>query len=99
MKDLPALSSMARKALKVLKEGGEFRYALEMSSYTRREQFKARLKTASGRTVRGIGISTMYELKGHGLIIPANSTSVSTYYRLNPSPCSNHTSESNNCAS
>ena len=40
MDDVPALSIMARKALKVLKEGGEFRYALEMSSYTRREQFK-----------------------------------------------------------
>jgi hypothetical protein len=57
MDDLPALSSMARKALTVLKEGGEFRYALEMSSYTRREPFKARLKTASGRTVRGIGLA------------------------------------------
>jgi len=40
MSELPALSTMARKALEVLKEGGEFRYALEMSSYTRREQFK-----------------------------------------------------------
>jgi hypothetical protein len=90
---------MARKALTVLKEGGEFRYALEMSSYTRPEQFKARLKTASGRTVRGIGISTMYELQGHGLIVPANSTSVSTYYRFNPSSCSNHAGEINNCSS
>jgi hypothetical protein len=63
MDDLPALSSMARKALQLLKVGGEFRYGLEMSSYTRREQFKARLKTASGRTVCGIGVSTMYELK------------------------------------
>ena len=99
MNDLPALSSLARKALKVLNEGGEFRYALEMSSYTRREQFRARLKTASGRTVRGIGVSTMYQLKGHGLIVPANSTSVSTYYRLNTSPCSNHAGEINNCAS
>ena len=91
MSDLPALSTMARKALNVLKEGGEFRYALEMNAYTKREQFKACLKTAAGRTVRGIGVSTMYELKGHGLIVPANSTSVSTYYRLNTSPCSNHT--------
>ncbi len=66
MTELPALSSLARKALEVLKEGGEFRYALGLSSYTRREQFKARLKTASGRTVRGIGISTMYELEGAG---------------------------------
>jgi hypothetical protein len=99
MDDLPSLSSMARKALEVLKEGGEFRYALEMSSYTRREQFKARLKTASGLTVRGIGISTMYELKGHGLIVAANSTSVSTYYRLNPSFGSNRPTEINNCAS
>jgi hypothetical protein len=99
MSELPALSSLARKALEVLREGGEFRYALEMSSYTRREQFKARLKTASGQTVRGIGISTMYELKGHGLIAPANSTSVSTYYRLSPSPCSNHAGKINNCAS
>jgi hypothetical protein len=99
MRDLPALSSMARKALKVLKEGGEFRYALEMSSYTRREQFRARLKNASGRTVRGIGVSTMYELKRHGLIAPANSTSVSTYYRLNTSPCSNQAGEINNYAS
>ena len=99
MNDLPALSSLARKALEVLKEGGEFRYALETSSYTRREQFKARLKTTFGRTVRGIGISTMYELKGHGLIVPANSTSVSTYYRLNTWPCSNHAGEINNSAS
>jgi hypothetical protein len=74
MSDLPVLSTMARKALEVLKEGGEFRHALEMSTYTRREQFKARLKTASGRTVRGIGVSTMYELKGHGL----NSSSCSS---------------------
>ena len=99
MNDLPALSSLARKALEVLKEGGEFRYALETSSYTRREQFKARLKTASGRTVRGIGVSTMYELEGHGLIVPANSTSVSTYYRLNTWPCSNQAGEINNSAS
>lgn len=99
MSDLPALSTMARKALNVLKEGGEFRYALEMSSYPRCEQFKARLKTAAGRTVRGIGVSTMYELKRHGLIVPANSTSVSTYYRLNTSPCSNQAGEINNCAS
>jgi hypothetical protein len=90
---------MARKALEVLKAGGEFRYALEMSSYTRREQFKTRLKTAAGRTVRGIGVSTMYELKRHGLIVPANSTSVSTYYRLNISPCSNQAGDINNCAS
>jgi hypothetical protein len=99
MSDLPALSTMARKALNVLKEGGEFRYALEMNSYTKREQFKARLKTAAGRTVRGIGVSTMYELKRHGLIVPANSTSVSTYYRLNTSPCSNQAAEINNSAS
>jgi hypothetical protein len=99
MTELPALSTLARKALKVLREGGEFRYPLETSSYTRREQFKARLKTASGRTVRGIGVSAMYELNGNGLIVPANSTSVSTYYRLNTSPCSNHAGEINNCAS
>ncbi|WP_114947264.1 hypothetical protein [Microvirga calopogonii] len=99
MSELPALSSLARKALTVLNEGGEFRYALETSSYTRREQFTARLKTVSGRTVRGIGMSTMYELKGHGLIVPANSTSISTYYRLNPSLRSNHAGEINNCAS
>jgi hypothetical protein len=70
-----------------------------MNTYTRREQFKARLKTASGRTVRGIGVSTMYELKGHGLIVPANSTSVSTYYRLDTSPCSDHADEINDFAS
>jgi hypothetical protein len=99
MNDLSALSSLARKALKVLQEGGEFRYALETSSYTRRGQFRARLKTASGRTVRGIGVSTMFELKGQGLIVPANSTSVSTYYRLNTSSCSNQAGEINNCAS
>ena len=99
MSDRPTLSTMARKALEVLKAGGEFRYALEMSSYTRREQFKARLKTSAGRTVRGIGVSTMYELKRHGLIVPANSTSVSTYYRLITSPCSNQAGDINNCAS
>ncbi len=99
MTECPALSTLARKALDVLRRGGEFRYALETNSFTKREQFKARLRTASGRTVRGIGISTMYELKGQGLIAPANSTSVSTYYRLNPSPCSNHAGEINNCAS
>jgi hypothetical protein len=90
---------MAKKALAVLQEGGEFRDALEMNSYTRREQFKARPKTAPGRIVRGIGASTMYELKGHGLIVRANSTSVSTYDRLNTSPCSNQAGEINNCAS
>lgn len=86
MNDHPTLSTMARKALNVLKEGGEFRYALEMSSYTRREQFKARLKTATGRNVRGIGVSTMYEVRDRGLIAPYHSTSVSTYYRLNTPP-------------
>ena len=50
--------------------GRELRYAVKMGSYTRREQFKARLKTVSGRTVRGIGVTTMYERKGHGLIVP-----------------------------
>ena len=99
MGDLPALSTMAKKALAVLQEGGEFRYALEMNSYTRREQFKARLKNATGRTVRGIGVSTMYELKGHGMIVPANSTSVSTYYRLNTSPLSDQAGETSKCAS
>jgi hypothetical protein len=55
---------------------------LETNRYTRREQFKARLKTASNGTVRGIGVNTMYELRDAGLIVPYHSTSVATYYRL-----------------
>jgi len=70
----------------VLKEGGKFRYALEMNSYTKREQFEARLKNAAGRTILGIGLSTMDELRDKGLIAPYHSTSVSTYYRLNTPP-------------
>lgn len=97
MTEPPVLSTLARKALEVLREGGEFRYALEMSSYTRRDQFKARLKSASGQTVRGIGVSTMYELKGHGLIVPTNSTSVSTYYGWSSSPCSSQVNDINKC--
>jgi hypothetical protein len=87
---------MARKALEVLKEGGEFRYALKMSP-TPGEQFNARPKTASHRTVRGIAVSTMYELTGHGLIVPANSTSVSTNYRWNSSVCSRQANDINKC--
>jgi hypothetical protein len=86
MSELPALSSMTRKALEVLKEGGEFRYALETNSFTKREQFKARLKTTGQRTVRGIGFATMDEFRRKGMIVPVHHTSVSTYYRLRPSP-------------
>jgi hypothetical protein len=86
MTELPALSTLARKALDVLKEGGEFRYALETNSFTKREQFKTRLKTAGQRTVRGIGFATMDELRREGMIVPVHHTSVSTYYRLRPSP-------------
>jgi len=89
MIELPALSTLARKALAVLEKGGEFRYALEMNTYTRREQFKARLKTASNATVRGIGVLTMHELRNAGLLVPYHSTSVSTYCRLNAQSCSN----------
>ncbi|QRM34801.1 hypothetical protein [Microvirga sp. VF16] len=85
MTELPALSTLARKALDVLKEGGEFRYALETSRFTKREQFKTHLKTATQGTVRGIGFATMDELRREGIIVPVHHTSVSTYYRLRPS--------------
>jgi hypothetical protein len=84
MTELPALSTLARKALDVLKEGGEFRYALETKSYTKREQFRTRLKNSRGGTVRGIGFVTMDELRREGMIVPVHHTSVSTYYRFKP---------------
>jgi hypothetical protein len=86
MTELPALSTLARKALDVLKEGGEFRYALETNSYTKREQFRTRQKNGRGGPVRGIGFGTMDELRREGMIVPVHHTSVSIYYRLKPTP-------------
>ncbi len=84
--ELTALSTLARKALNMLAEGEEVRYASGVSLYTEREQFKARRKSASRRKVRGIGFATMDELRREGMIVPVHHTSVSTYYRLKPTP-------------
>jgi hypothetical protein len=84
MTEFSALSTLARKALDVLNEGGEFRYALETNSYTKSEQFRTRLKNSGGGTVRGIGFVTTDELRREGMIVPVHHTSVSTYYRLKP---------------
>jgi hypothetical protein len=57
MTEPPALSTLARKALDVLKEGGEFRYALETNSYSKREQFRTRLKKSRGVRCEASGSS------------------------------------------
>jgi hypothetical protein len=77
---IAALSTRAIKAVEVLKNGGEFRYALETDPYTKRTQFKARL-LMKGKTVKGFGHAVFSELRP--MLVPtAAGTSVSTYYTL-----------------
>lgn len=77
------ISARANKALDILADGGEFVYRLERNSYTGREQFVAKLFDANRDRVRGFSYAVLDELKREGLLVTANSTSVSTYYRMN----------------
>lgn len=83
--NLPKLSTRAARALEILADGGRFDYALVRNSYTGREQFQWRLKTASGFVVKGMGHATYHELNaagfmGHGR--PNGFTGSSTSYYL-----------------
>lgn len=83
--NMPALSSRARRALEVLSNGGEFKYALERNSFTGREQFQWRLIAANGGKVAGMGHATYHELNNAGLMghgRPNGFTGSSTSYRL-----------------
>lgn len=86
MSNMPKLSKRASGALDVLADGGSFRYGLETNSYTRREQFQWRLKTASGNTVRGIGGAAYHELVAAGFSFAREAsgfTGSAAYYTLN----------------
>jgi hypothetical protein len=84
--NMPKLSNRAAAAINILADGGSFDYALETNSYTRRDQFQWRLRTANGFVVKGMGHATYHELNmagfmGHG---KANGfTGSSTSYYLN----------------
>ena len=85
MTNQPKLSTRAAKALDILANGGRMVERLERNSYTGREQWQTRF-TANGTAgvVRGLGIKTKFELQDAGFsFIATNSTSVSTYYKLN----------------
>ena len=83
MSNLPKLAPRAIKALDVLDAGGQFRYGLERSSYTGREQFTYRLKAVDGSTIKGVGHAAFQELKALGFLAAAHNFSGSTYYKLN----------------
>jgi len=80
--NLPNLSARAQKALDILADGGQFRHGLERNNYTGREKFQYRLQPKGGGVVRGVGIAAFYELDKCGMLVPASSTSVATYYKL-----------------
>lgn len=74
------LSPRAARAVALMKSGAEFVNRLERNSYTGRDQFQKRLMH-KGRTVKGYGASTFYELRS--MIAPTGyGTSVSTHYAL-----------------
>jgi hypothetical protein len=82
MSNLPKLSKRARAALDLLADGGQMVERLERDRYTGREQFHTRFMM-KGSVVRGLGIKTKFELQDAGFrFVTANSTSVSTYYKL-----------------
>ena len=85
MSNLPKLSARAHKALDILANGGTMVHRLERDSYTGREQFATRFcANGTSGVVKGLGIKTRYELEDAGFSFrPVNSTSVSTYYKLN----------------
>jgi hypothetical protein len=77
------LSTRAKKAYVILFGGGKFVQRLERDRYTGREQWKYHLETNEGIKISGFGVTTFYELDNLGLLSLDNSTSVSSYYRLN----------------
>lgn len=82
--NLPPLSPRARKALDVLADGGHIRYGLEFNTYTRRQQFQARVVTAEGERIKGVGLSAFRELDRAGFLTRCpSSNSVATYYKMN----------------
>ena len=85
MTNMPQLSNRAQQALDILADGGRFDYALVRNSYTGREQFQWRLRSASGMVCKGYGHSTYHELNdagfmGHGK--PNGFTGSSTSYYI-----------------
>lgn len=79
--NLPKLSSRAKRALEILADGGEFNHRLERNTYTGREQFQYRLKTATGGIVKGIGLSAFHELNDAGfLAFNSNASTTSSRY-------------------
>ncbi len=83
MDNMPKLSARANAALDILAEGGSFQYALTTNSYTRREQFQWRLRTARGGVVKGYGHATYHELNKAGFMDhgrPNGFTGSSTSY-------------------
>jgi hypothetical protein len=86
MSNLPKLSARATKALDILGDGGAFRYGLETNSYTGREQFQWRLKTANGGTVSGVGGAAYHELVAAGFAFTYKAsgfTGSAGHYHLN----------------
>lgn len=81
----PKLSSRAAKALDILANGGLMVERLERNGYTGREQWETRFcANGTAGVVRGLGVKTKFELRDAGFsFVPTNSTSVSTYYKLN----------------
>lgn len=78
------LSPRAKKALKILADGGRFAEQLERDHYMGRDQFHYRLYAAgtAGWTnyIRGFGTKTFREVERY--LVQDWGTSVSTRYRL-----------------
>jgi len=72
------LRGRALVALNALRAGGVFTRQLEFSVYTRREQFRTRL-FVDGVAVRGVGESTLAELRALGLTRPRAMFRTSRY--------------------
>lgn len=76
---MTVLSNRAKKAIDVLSDGGYFVHRLERNEYTGSDKFAYRL-IKNGSVIKGIGMSTFYEIKDK--LVIESYTSVSTYYVL-----------------
>lgn len=77
-KTTAAISKRAQRALEVLRAGGYFRKQLERA-YQGGEQFKTRLRDASGNTIAGFGFQTQYELEQAGMLVRRDCASSSVW--------------------
>ncbi len=73
------MSKRIEQAMEVLAAGGYIRHALETDRYTRREQFKVRLRDANGNNVSGFGFKTFFALRDSGRLTTRDCPRGSTW--------------------